>query len=433
MSQYLGSSNDKNKVQDLFTTQSFNTNQNHPLIQNSQEYIYVDKFVSIHSEDRDIFKFPNASEFEIEMPEDLLNVAAIKLIQWTFPSNYNTFSAANNNITFSFTITNPYNPGENNVSNEFAQNIFEALWVSQGTPYTFIIEEGFYNPIQMATELTNKMNYAVTQRISGYFTEQGWTDSLSQLNSNGGYQNFTVVYNNVSFKLWFGNRADGFTLINDISNVITEPSPNFCPTVSYLPNSSQYGLPGFLGLPRYNTQSISSKDLVTPNIITYSGIQVPRFFYGDVNPGDNGYWLLPLDLSGCQVYWVEAINKINLMGEAFIYMELSGQNCIDETQPYNISNFTLTTNQTNGIVNSSFAKLPVPTTPLSQWFDRESIPYKWYLPPAERMRRLKIKLRYHNGQLVDFGVFNYSFTLQFIIMSPQILRSSKVSYYPMSK
>ena len=25
----------------------------------------------------------------------------------------------------------------------------------------------------------------------------------------------------------------------------------------------------------------------------YNGQRVPRFFYGDVFPGDNGYWLLP--------------------------------------------------------------------------------------------------------------------------------------------
>jgi hypothetical protein len=118
------------------------------------------------------------------------------------------------------------------------------------------------------------------------------------------------------------------------------------------------------------------------------------------------------------------------MGEAFIYMELGGQNCIDETQPYNVSQFTLTTNQTNGIVNSAFAKLPVPSTPLSQWFDRDAVPYKYYYPPAERMRRFKIKLRYHDGQAVNFGVFNFSFMLEFTLLVPQILRNTKSIVYP---
>ena len=118
------------------------------------------------------------------------------------------------------------------------------------------------------------------------------------------------------------------------------------------------------------------------------------------------------------------------MGPAFIYMELSGQNCIDETQPFNVSDFTTKTNGTNGIVNSSFAKIAVPSTPISQWFDRESLPYKFYYPPAERMKRFRVFLRYHNGQQVNFGVFNYSFIIEFTLQLPQILRNSKAEAYP---
>ena len=70
----------------------FNTNTSHPIIPSSQEYMYYKKYVSIHSEDRDVLKFPNPSEFEIELPEDLLNVASLRLVSWSFPSNYSTFS-----------------------------------------------------------------------------------------------------------------------------------------------------------------------------------------------------------------------------------------------------------------------------------------------------------------------------------------------------
>jgi hypothetical protein len=159
----------------------------------------------------------------------------------------------------------------------------------------------------------------------------------------------------------------------------------------------------------------------------YNGLVVPRFYYGDVFPGDSGYWLLPdPNLIGSEVHWVECFEKINLMGPAYFYMDIEGLNCIDETSPFNISEFTIKTNQTNG-----FAKIAVPTTPISQWFDRDSLPYKYYYPPAERIRRLKIRFRYHNGQTVQFGVFNFSFVLEFMLQSPQLLRSSKtVKYSP---
>jgi hypothetical protein len=133
------------------------------------------------------------------------------------------------------------------------------------------------------------------------------------------------------------------------------------------------------------------------------------------------------DLQGSQGYYVECPFKINLMGEAYFYMDIDEFNCIDETSPYNVSKFTAHTNETNGIVNSSFAKIAVPTTPISQWFDKESQPYKLYSPPAERIRKLKVKFRYHNGQLLNFGKFNYTFTLEFIQYMPSQMKNYKVS------
>lgn len=434
MAQNFGGTTEGNLYQDYFTQfKNYNVEQNHPLIPNSQEYMFYKKYVSIHSEDRNILKYPDSSDFEIEMPEDMLNVAAIKLVQWTFPANYNTFSIKNSNIALSFKIDNPCNPGDLGILDEYNQRIFEALWHNRDKNIEFIIEEGFYNPIQMAIELTNKFNTATTIIIREYFTNQGWTDSLATL-SQTGYNRFIIVYNAVSLKLWFGNNADGFT-INNILGLITNSLSNGNNCIEekgHVPDSSNWGLSGYLGLPRCNTSSRSSAAITdTGSLSLYDGKIVPRFYYGDVTPGDNGFWLLPnIDLSGCNVHWIEAVYKINLMGDAFIYMELAGQNCIDETQPYNTSKFTLETNQTNGIVNSAFAKLAVPSTPLSQWFDRDSIPYKFYYPPAERMRKLKIKLRYHNGQLVNFGVFNFSFMLEFTLVYPQILRTSKTIVYP---
>ena len=110
----MSSYTNNNRQQPFFdlTSQPYNVNTSHPLIPNSQEYMVYNKYVSIHSEDRDILKFPNSSEFEIEMPEDLLNIASIKLINWTFPANYYTFSVPNANILLAFSITKPYNPAE---------------------------------------------------------------------------------------------------------------------------------------------------------------------------------------------------------------------------------------------------------------------------------------------------------------------------------
>jgi hypothetical protein len=157
---------------------TFNTNTSHPLIQNSQEYIYYKKYVSIHSEDRDILKYPNPGEFEIDIPEDLLNVAALRLYSWSFPSNYSTFSPVNSNLTMTFKINDPYNPNINSVSIFLVQKIFECLFYTKNDDYIIIIEEGFYNPQQMVTELQNKFNAAVSYRIIQYFKTHGYASLL---------------------------------------------------------------------------------------------------------------------------------------------------------------------------------------------------------------------------------------------------------------
>jgi hypothetical protein len=395
----------------------FNTNQTHPIIPNSQEYTSYKKYVSIHSEDRDYIKFPNSSLFEIELPEDYLNVSSIRLADWTFPANYNTFSPFTSNITMTFLINTPYNPGEHEFSDALQEAIFTALYNNKANLYTIIISVGFYNPDQMATELTNRFNEAVNIVIKKYFTDNillpGYADLLEQFISNGGYNQFVIVYNTVGQKLWFGNKSSGFILTNSTSIIKDNLTDSTKCQLPQLPDFSNWGLPGYLGLDRCNIESTTITDFV------------PRFYYGDVYPGDNGYWLLP-DLPTAQVFFIESTYKINLMGPSYIYMEIDGLNCIDETSPYNISSFTLTTNKTNGVVNSSFAKIPITTTPMSQWFDKNSLPYKLYLPPAERIRKLRIKLRYHNGQLINFGVFNYSFTLEISLYSSQQLRQYKL-------
>lgn len=316
-----------------------------------------------------------------------------------------------------------YNPGEHSYSNLLTEAIFAGLYNNISNEYIVTIESGFYNPTQMATELTNKFNETVTKYLDVFFADKPIIAALFK-----GYDRFNIVYNSVEQKLWFGNNADQFVLTNSSFILLKRDFIDqkcIAGRRTELPNFVDFGLPAFLGFTRCNSiaQSTTEVDPLSVNIASYNigttTIYVPRFYYGDVNiVGDNGFWLLP-ELPGATVFYLEAPLKINFMGPAYIYMEIDGLNCIDETIPYNISTFTTHTNQTNGVVNSAFAKIPVSTTPISQWFDSDMTPYKYFNPPAERIRKLKIKLRYHNNVLVDFGSFDYSFMLEFCMLKPQ--------------
>jgi hypothetical protein len=397
-----------------------NVNSNHPLIHNSQQYFIYKKYISIHSEDRDITKYPKSSSFEIELPEDYLNVYKMSLYSWNFPSNYNSFSNSSNNISMVFQINQPYNASENTPSNELQVAIFEALFYHVNQDFVITIEEGFYNPTQMTTELTNKFNQSVTDYITTYFTNNGYTDLIDTFANAGGYQEFVIVYNNVSQKIWFGNRSSGFILknsevsfINKAGATLDNCSSDYANS-NKIPNYSNWGLPANLGLVRCDQASIQS-----------ANVNSARFYYGDVFPGDGGYWLLTDQnlLPGSNSYYVEPLYKINLMGPGEFYMELSGYNSIDTTVPFNLSKFTTHTNQTNSIVNGAFAKISVPCTPISQYYDKLSSPYKFFYPPAERIRKLSITLKYHDGTLVDFGNFVFSFMFEFELLIPQINRT----------
>ena len=433
-----------NRVQQ--TMSKFNLNTNHPLIPNANQYLNEQKYVSIHSEDRDIIKYPNSSEFEVELPQDYLNVQSISLTSWSFPSNYNVFSDFNANRKITFRFVTVYDPSAHSgaapVNHE--QEIHDILVANLDHDFIVTIEEGFYTPYQMATELQTKFNAAVN-----YFLLE--TD-MSLMDA---YSAFKIVYNEVQQKLWFGNERDEFILVND-SLVFAQDEflSSRCTRRNVLPEYVNWGLPSFLGFtrcsetakaPDYTAQLVQTDSNVAPydadngdpiSIVPrmYSSSQ---FFYLDpINPTvpdpayrnqQPGMWLLPNStLVGSTVFFLRTPMKINLMGHAYFYMEINGLNCLDETSPYNLSDFTTTTNQTNGIVNSSFAKLSIPTTPVSQWYDDTSPSYKWFNPPAKRIRKLKIKLRYHNGQILEMGDFDYSFLLEFNMMRPQMERKSSV-------
>lgn len=386
----------------------WNVQDNHPLINNSNNYFLEKKFISIHSGDRDIVKFPLASEFEIELPQDYLNVQSLQLANWSFPSNYYTFSKLQNNTSLIFSI-NPVNPSTD-ISSNYYQYVYEAI--NEGIKFTIEIEEGFYDPNQLSIELTRKMNDEVSIFLYNYFTEN------NILNAYQPYNEFVVVFNIVSQKMWFGNKSSMFILYNnDVSFHLQTKCVTNNSHQNVLPEYDNWGLPFNLGFTRKTDEALLAEQRL-------------RFYYGDVFPGDNGYWISPnVDVSNSNVYFIEAPLKINIMGPGYFYMELSGYNYLDETSPYCLNQFTSSTNITTGVVNSAFAKISIPSCPLSQWFDNENQPIKYFDPPAERIRRLKLRFRYHNGYLVDFASYEFSFTLQLNIFRPQIKKKYSLSSF----
>jgi hypothetical protein len=433
---------------------SWTLENNHPLIPNANQYFAYKQYVSVHSQDRDMTRFPNAAEFEIELPRQYLNVASIRLSDWSFPANYDVFSPLTYNVVMTFKFVALYDPsadhGAEAAANPVLRAIYEALLpyvAGDGTQIAFTIETGFYNPVQMATELTNKMNAVVTTIVSQYLQDAAaaaeaagqpvpaWIQAALRRFTD--YGRFQVIYNSVSQKLWFGNGADKFVLTNDSELMYKKDYVDAsCLRRNMQPQFSSWGLPSYLGFTRCPAAAYSVQELLDdvqlerelPWLDSLSvSRELPRFYFTDsaLSADDEGYWLLP-SAPGATVYFLQAPAKVCLMGEDYIYMELGSWNCIDETSPWNLSEYTVHTNGANSRVNSSLAKLPVPTTPIAQWFDNSAKPYAYMNPPAERFSKVRIKFRYHDGQTVQFGMFNYSITLELTLLQNQPERSYSV-------
>lgn len=362
------------------------------------------KYVSIHSEDRDMLKYPSSSTFSIDLPNDIINVKAIRLVDYAFPSNYNTFSKSLQNTVIKFKISNPFNPQETSIFNNLNEDSFVALFYNKDYEYSVEISEGFYNPQQMANELTNKFNEAVTNKIINFFQINKPTDTSSDFSDfnfatsletikQKKYNDFIFAYDDVKQKIMIGNRKDGFTITN--SSLFNK---TYLQKLKYK-EFNNWGLPAHLGLNMTDDISKEQTELL------------PRFYHME---GDDGYWL-PSYGEDVKVQFIEPKEKINLFGPSYFYLECAGLNVIDETSPYEMNEYTLTNTSTNSRVRSALAKIPIPSTPMSQYFDTNTN-FCVEVDKRSRLSKLTFKLRYHNGELVTFGRFEYSFTIEFIMV-----------------
>jgi hypothetical protein len=195
-----------------------------PLINREQNYVLDRKLVSVHSEDRDITKWPNSNTFEIMLPETLLNVQSMRLIQATMPGTFFTFTNDYQNTKFNITIN--------------------------GITSTIQIQDGFYTVEQLSTEITNRVNTLIHSDAS-----------------------FNVFYDEVKSKFFFGHTDLSFNL--NFDQQISYDFSN-CEQPIIWNNHSKWGLPYHLGFQKQLYKSTNSPigvdfDFISPNNVVTSG------------------------------------------------------------------------------------------------------------------------------------------------------------------
>jgi hypothetical protein len=380
----------------------------HPLIPREQTYCINRKLLTVHSEDRDVNKWPNANHFELQLPQTYTNVETIALVDYSFPTYYRTFSSENQNTKITFTAT---------IATGAATNPSTVVT----NPLTVVIESGFYSPSQIAAEMQNKLNLAVRSLSSDY-------------------DNFRVFYDEVRQRLLFGNKQDPFTFIYSAPESYDD-APCYAPCIygAQTPSPSatirwnqytNWGLGYNLGFVKcLPSECGNPNDVISAN----KAAAIPVASSQRVNYVPAGYEWLAVTGTG---YVLVPPNPPSLNGASDMYLEIDRYNYLDEMQPYSVHTNNCRNNDYNGIVNGAFAKIPMRTNPtkivsaLEYMYGDEpretSQGFATFFPPLDKLSKLKFKFRYHDGTPVDFGGQNFSFTIAMYTYRDEIARSSQL-------
>ena len=378
----------------------FNVGNDNQLIRRQNTYNCNRKLITIHSEDRDISKWPNSNHFEITLPQDLINVQSLRLVEIQLPANYYVFSNALQNTKLQFYLT---------PSLSTQTQIYTALGNRTSQPYEITIQEGSYTEDEMANELTNLMNDAV----QNYLRQDAGIITAT-------YDRFSVFYDKVSSKMYFGNNFDkfSFNFSQQIAyNLSCETTLNQRQPIVWN-QYANWGLPYNLG---FEKKSYQSQGTIEPIKFNYNN-------YTWLTPDPTYMPNYPANLP--QAYYLtSSLSKTRFYGDSVIYMELDKYNSYDELDPYKERTNNMYNNDYSGRVNSAFAKIPLNIFYNRQYFDSRNAflqNVSQYTVPIEKIRKLKFLFRYHDGRLVDFNNQNFNFTISFNQLIDEIARDMTI-------
>jgi hypothetical protein len=196
----------------------------------------TEKVLYINSIDRDVNKWSNANNFEIQLPETYKNVVQIELMSSQFYLYIHTFTQENQNIAFIFKIP------------RYTEE-----------PIMCVISEGTYNPEEMVHAIEKGLNEATTKLLlkDGFFKEQ--TNS---------YLSFEVKLG-PSKKIEIHNRDDPFEFYfeEQVGYKVECKNPD---TMWFYPND--WGLGYYLGFNKKNYGSVydeftTRQILRAPNVL----------------------------------------------------------------------------------------------------------------------------------------------------------------------
>ena len=319
------------------------------LIERLQNFTLDRKVLSIDTNDRDKSRWPNSNEFEVSLPQTYTNVESIRLLNVQIPNKL-------------------YNISEHLQNNKM-------IVTREGLSVVITLEDGFYTNEHLATSLQQHI------RLDH---EKFSTDPAD----------ISVNFNSVDQKMYFHSTNAPFSF-KFIDSSLSYNNTTSCNN-NVFEQHSNWGLGSILGFNKNTT-------LDSTNIPAGDSSNNNLYFHYNNNQ---------IISAG---HFIKSDNKVNLSHNQFIYLEIDKYNTSDEIKPF-INDRINNTN--TGLVNSYFAKIPIKfknddfNQSLSSKDDFLDC-LSYYQPTIEKISKLKLKFRYHNGILVDLGSDNISLSLEF--------------------
>jgi hypothetical protein len=127
------------------------------------------------------------------------------------------------------------------------------------------------------------------------------------------------------------------------------------------------------------------------------------------------------------IYVLTPCNQLNLEGDVYYYMEIDGLNMIDELMPFKKDAYAATTGATTGVINSVFSKRTI-LADIADQFKSGKGEEKTFTPPLRRMKRVSVRIRYHDGRAPNFGSIPFDFTLKIVCQKNQLGRRANPGF-----
>ena len=114
----------------------------------THQYGALRQLITVHSEDRDRTKYPQANLFEIELPVEYRNIASMRLSDVDFPCILHVFSTDNQNTKLTFNETTYTIPSGNYTPQQMADTLSTILGIrvyynSVGNTFVFVSPDVF--------------------------------------------------------------------------------------------------------------------------------------------------------------------------------------------------------------------------------------------------------------------------------------------------